>query len=136
MCRSPLCSLVEMFPYIHSLSSSDAAAENKASKTLLGSGNLISISLKKQAGQMVLSSLTVACARALDLATVACHKRLCQLVYWVYCTEGRQAGWGGCSEKGTQPFFVSSFCQLLGSFQNLLLPKGDSSLVLSGFKHC
>lgn len=58
MCRSPLCSLVEMFPYIHSLSSSDAAAENKASKTLLGSGNLISISLKKQAGQMVLSSVS------------------------------------------------------------------------------
>lgn len=98
MYRSPLCSLVEMFPYIHSLSNSDAAAENKASKTLLGSGNLISISLKKQAGQMVLSSFTVACARALDLAMVAYHKRLCQLVYWVYCTEGRRAGWGGCSE--------------------------------------
>lgn len=37
MCRSPLCSLVKMFPYIHSLSSSgvsDAVAENEAQETL------------------------------------------------------------------------------------------------------
>lgn len=37
MCRSPLCSLLKMFPYVHSLSSSgvsDAVAENKAQETL------------------------------------------------------------------------------------------------------
>lgn len=32
--------------------------------------------------------------------------------------------------SSTQPFSASSFCQLLDPFQILLLPKGDSSLIL------
>lgn len=38
----------------------DAVAENKAQETLLGSGNLISSSLEKQAGQVVLAGDLVA----------------------------------------------------------------------------
>jgi len=129
MCRWPLCSLLKMFHYIHSLGSfgvSDAVAENKAQKTLaFGEWEFNRHQLEKGSRAQGAVPLAGSSAAALGLGVagrfqepqllqpVPEHRAwpwwhdtrgACWSLHWVYHAEGRWAGSRAAPSSFLSPF--------------------------------